>query len=122
VSKTKTTGKAAASRGAAAVAESNGVAPTVDFHGLELRLPPKLPGTLAFTIARIERSNGNSLSPIIDCIQSVVGAEQVAAIESHVAAKEIALDDVGGELDGLLSKIVTAYGVEAGESSASVES
>ena len=97
----------------AARAEKKGDAKTVDFRGLELKLPATLPGTLIFDFADIE--SGNELRGTMEFLKSLVGAEQYQAIRNKVAEEGISFEDVEGALQGLIEEILDSSGLSQGE-------
>ena len=109
----KTPGKAAAKKAAAARGEKAGKSKTIDFRGLELKLPAKLPGTLIFDLADIE--TGNDLRGTMEFLKSLVGPEQYQAIRNKVAEEQISFDEVEKVLVGLLEDIVGTSGLDLGE-------
>lgn len=100
-------------RGEAARAEKKDTAKVVDFLGLKLKLPAKLPGTILFDLADLE--SGNDLRGTMEFIKSLVGSDQYQAIRNKVAEKEIELDKVDGVLLKLLEDILEASGLNQGE-------
>lgn len=118
MSETKTTEpKSAAARKKAAAARSEKkaekAAKTVDFRGLTLQLPAKLPGTLLFDLADLE--SGRDLQGTMRFIESLVGAGQYQAIRDKVGEDGIPLDEVDGVLLKLLEDILETSGLTAGE-------
>jgi hypothetical protein len=110
-----TKGKKAAPRkkGAAARSEKSGKAKVVDFRGLELKLPTKLPGTILFDLADLE--TGNDLRGVTEFLKSVVGAGQYQAIRNKVAEDGITIDEVDQVLLGLFEDILETAGLGSGE-------
>jgi hypothetical protein len=104
---------AAPKKAAAARAEKNAEAKVVDFRGLKLHLPAKLPGTLLFDLADLE--SGNDLRGTMEFIKSLVGAGQYQAIRNKVAEDDIPLDEVDGVLLKLLEDILESSGLSQGE-------
>lgn len=90
---------------------------TVDFHGLKVKVPTKLPGSLAFDYAAIEQAGDDDeksgLPEMVALLTTLVGAEQVAKIRAKSA--EIAFEDVATELGELIGEIMKAAGTTAGK-------
>lgn len=106
--------KAAPSKkGAAARSEKNGKPKTVNFRGLKLKLPAKLPGTILFDLADLE--SGNDLRGTMEFLKSLVGAEQYQAIRNKVAEDEIGIDEVDTVLLSLMESILESSGLSQGE-------
>jgi hypothetical protein len=115
VSEAKTSAKKAAApkKAAAARAEKKDETKAVDFRGLKLHLPAKLPGTILFDLADLEA--GNDLRGTMEFIKSLVGAGQYQAIRNKVAEDGIPLDEVDSVLLKLLEDILQASGLSQGE-------
>jgi hypothetical protein len=105
--------KAAPQKGAAARAEKNGKRKTVDFRGLELILPAKLPGTILFDLADLE--SGNDLRGSMEFLKSLVGSEQYQAIRNKVGEEGIGIEKVDAVLLKLVEDILEASGLSQGE-------
>lgn len=107
--------KSTAARKKAAVARSQkkDAAKTVDFRGLTLHLPAKLPGTILFDLADLEA--GRDLSGTMEFIKSLVGAGQYQAIRSKIGEDNIPLDEVEDVLLKLLESVLEASGLGSGE-------
>ena len=97
----------------AARAEKKNEQKTVDFRGLKLGLPAKLPGTILFDLADLE--SGNDLRGTMEFIKSLVGAEQYQAIRNKVAEDDIPFDKVTDVLLALLEDILETSGLSQGE-------
>lgn len=104
---------AARSKAAAARSEKKDEAKTVDFRGLTLHLPAKLPGTILFDLADLE--TGRDLSGTMEFIKSLVGEGQYQAIRAKVGEDGIPLDEVDGVLLKLLEDILETSGLGQGE-------
>jgi hypothetical protein len=94
-------------RGAAAASE-------VDFHGLKLPVPKKLPGTLAFDIAALD-ADGSGFSEVITLLESLVGEEGVAKVRAKIAEKSISLDKTAEELIKLVNEVIDTAGSSQGK-------
>lgn len=106
--------KAAASKKAAAArAETNDEPKTVNFRGIELKLPAKLPGTVLFDVADIDA--GRDLRGTMEFLKSLIGEGQYEQIREKVRADGIALDEVEGELIKLIEGVLDASGLGQGE-------
>lgn len=105
---------------AAAVAESNGHKPTVEFRGLVLTLPAKLPGSLA-----LQFTNDPEEQPAMvrGFIKSAIGEEQMRSLAIKLDEEEIGFEDVYDILNNeVLEPIFNAYNLDQGKSSASADS
>lgn len=114
--------KAAAPKkaGAAARAEKNGKL-DLDFHGVKLTLPSKLPNSFSLRFARIAalEERGEMVAQHIYGLLVPTYVSE-AKYDELVAAIDEVDEDVG--LGDLLVEIIGAYGAGAGESEASASS
>jgi hypothetical protein len=117
------TSKSAASRkgggASAAKAERNGKR-TMDFEGLEVALPAKLPGSFSYRFAKItrmEESQQLASGELYALVVKIIGEEQFDKVADHVDET----DSETGLVDFLL-QVLSQYGLEAGESQASASS
>lgn len=115
-------GKAAASRkgAAAARAERNGKPVEVDFHGVTLQLPPKLPNSFALRFARIAAKEEKGEVAVGEIYNLLV--PQYLSDEKYDEVLE-AVDQVSEDV-GLVDLVVAiggSYG-DVGESAASASS
>lgn len=116
----KSSAAASKSKGAAARAEKNGRR-EMDFEGLKVSLPPKLPASFSYRfskIAAMEERDEMTAAEAYNLVERIVGAEQLDVIADHVDTLD--RDDVG--LVPFLFRIVGEYGNEPGESQASAKS
>jgi len=104
--------KAAPKSGAASRAKKD-QPKSVDFRGLDLKIPAKLPGTILFDIAEIEA--GRDLKGTMEFLRSLVGDGQYEAIKTKVAEDAIPFPDVIDVLEGLVEEILDSAGVGLGE-------
>lgn len=104
--------KAAPKKGAASRAKKD-QPKSVDFRGLDLKIPAKLPGTILFDIAEIEA--GRDLKGTMEFLRSLVGDGQYEAIKAKVAEDAIPFPDVIDLLQGLVEQILDQAGVGLGE-------
>lgn len=95
-------------RGAAARSEVNGHRPTVEFEGLTLTLPAKIP----FRVVRYMR--GGNVEDVAGMLGVLLGEEQL----EKVWALDIDIDR-GGEL---VDEVMDAMGSDTGKSAASPKS
>lgn len=117
-------GKAAAPNtgaAAAAQAERNGHV-SLDFHGVTLKLPSKLPNSFAMRFARIaSKSEHGDISVAGDIydllVPKYVSEDQYLEIMDAVDESD---EDFG--LSDLVVAVAGSYGAETGESEASVSS
>jgi hypothetical protein len=108
--------KAAASKKAAAArGEKTDDPKTIEFRGLELVVPAKVPGTLLWDFNEVLAGDERSLTGIINLIGSLVGAEQNQAVRSKVQEDGLDIEETIGALEGLLEEIFEAAGLSAGE-------
>lgn len=105
--------KPSTSKGAAARSEKKGKVKTVNFRGLKLKMPAKLPGTILFDLADLE--SGNDLRGTMEFLKSLVGAEQYQAIRNKVAEDGIGIDEVDTVLLSLIESILESSGLSRGE-------
>lgn len=104
--------KAAPKSGAASRAKKD-QPKSVDFRGLDLKIPAKLPGTILFDIAEIEA--GRDLKGTMEFLRSLVGDGQYEAIKAKVAEEAISFPDVIDVLQGLVEEILDQAGIGLGE-------
>ena len=96
----------------AALEESKDEAKSVEWRGITLELPAKLPGTLAWDFAALEGSR--EYAGLVGLVRTIVG-EQDALIQAKVAEDGIGLEDIVEELGNLVTSIVEQYGTTEGE-------
>lgn len=113
MSQTKTGAKKAAPKKGAASRAKKDQPKSVDFRGLDLKIPAKLPGTILFDIAEIEA--GRDLKGTMEFLRSLVGDGQYEAIKAKVAEDSIPFPDVIDVLQGLVEEILDQAGVGLGE-------
>jgi hypothetical protein len=106
--------KAAGSKPAAARREKAGQEGTVDFLGLKIGVPAKLPGTILFDIADLEM--GRDLRGTMEFVKSLVGEDAYQAIREKVGEAGLGIDEVTESLVDLLEKILDKAGLSMGES------
>lgn len=112
-------GKAAASeKGAAARREAADEGPTLEFHGLTLQLPAKLPGSVVWRYGILR---DNDVIGAARIIESMVGREQYNAIMDKLDEIGVTYDDEEGmtEIGQMAQNILEAYGMSQGEAEAS---
>lgn len=91
----------------------------MDFEGLEVNLPGKLPTSFSYRFAkitRLEEKGENSSGEVYALLVNVIGDAQYDAICEHV---DTIRKDVG--LVDFLVRLLDAYQVDEGESQASVK-
>lgn len=93
-------------RGAAALQEVNGAAPTIKFRDLTLELPHEAPGDLVFSVP----SNELSVS-----IAEIFGPVQYAQIRQACRDAGLSLQETSLALDSILGDCFTAWGLTPGE-------
>lgn len=104
----------------AAKAERNGKR-QIDFQGLKLTIPPKLPASFAYRFAKItglEERGENATGETYNLLVKVIGEEQFEAVMEHV-------DSNGAEDSGpidLIVALIQEYGSTPGKSEASASS
>lgn len=76
MSQSKSRAASGKSPGAAARAEANGEAPSVEFHGLTIELPAKMP----FNVLRHIESGQNEGAQALGILRELIGAEQLDAV------------------------------------------
>lgn len=102
----------------AAQAETSDEPKVYEWRGLELELPAKLPGDLAFAYADLEAS-GESMGSIVGIVRSLIGDENAQLVRHKIAEDGVALDEVNGVLAGLVNGAFALYGMAEGDSGAS---
>lgn len=104
----------------AAIAETNGKHPTVDFRGLTLDLPVKLPGSLAL---QFSNDPDDQPSMVRGFIKAAIGEEQMRDLAVKIDSEGISFEDVYEVLnDEVLGPIFGAYNLDQGKSEASTDS
>lgn len=106
-------------KGEAARAEKKDGPATFDFRGLELVLPKKLPLSFAFKWRQVQKDRNGDQFAILDVIETLLGAEQFAAIERQIDEEGLTIDDDAQVLVDLIEGVIEAFGVSLGESTAS---
>lgn len=94
-------------------AEAKGEAKTVDFRGLELEIPAKLPGTILFDLADVEA--GRDLQGTMEFLKSLIGQNQYQLVREKVAADGIGFDEVIDVIQKLIEDILEIAGISEGE-------
>lgn len=111
----KAASKAAPKKGVAARAEKKGQAKTVDFRGLKITLPTKIPGTLLWDINALAEGDADSLAGFIDLLTSLLGAEQSRAVRNKVRDDGLDLEETFTALEELMRGVFEASGLSQGE-------
>lgn len=108
-------------RGRRAVAEQNGKPTTIEWQGIEIALPSKIPGTLLFDYEGLDTNTG-----AMAFLRSLLGDDQYAVVREKVASEGFDLAEAERALlngdESLFSKVAGAIGASAGESQASAGS
>lgn len=112
-----TTQKRATSRtsgGGSRAAKAEKKGREVDFHGLTLRVPAKLPTSFAYRFAKIsavEARGENATGDVYELLVGVIGEEQFDAVIAHVDTlrKQVGVPD-------LIMALINEYGSEPGNS------
>lgn len=112
------TGAAAAKKAAAAQAESNGKVDPIMFHGLELKLKPKLPLSIPMRIGVLR---DDDVMGAFRIIESMVGRDQYQLLVDKVDEEGLDTDSEAGmtEIGELLNQALENYGLTQGEAQAS---
>lgn len=115
MSETKTAPKKASARkkAEAAQAETKGGSKAVDFRGLGLEIPAKLPGSILFDLADVEA--GRDLQGTMEFLKSLIGPGQYQLVREKVVADEIGFDEVIDVIQKLIEDILDAAGISEGE-------
>ncbi len=93
---------------------------TADFHGLELTLPPKLPGSMALRLGKMQSAPAAAgPGAMYEFLVGLIGADQVDRVMDHLDALGWDYDDFDRTVGELLAAVTGAYGGEPGESKAS---
>lgn len=86
----------------------------VQFHGLKLELPDRLPETVMFDITDIESGvQMDDPRPIFRLLRSVVGGDQFVAIRNQIEIESL---PVGESVMDLMKDVLAEYGLTSGES------
>lgn len=88
----------------------------VNFHGLKIEVPKKLPGDLVWELADLEESDGAGFRELRSLLVTLLGPEQTEKIRSVVREKGIELDKLVPEIMDLVGKVVEAAGSDSGKS------
>lgn len=105
---------AGGSKPAAAQRERKGKEATVDFQGLKIKVPSKLPGTLLFDIADLEM--GRDLRGTMEFVKSLLGEDQYRAVREKISELSMGLDETMEALVELLEGVLDKGGLSLGES------
>jgi hypothetical protein len=98
-------------KAAAAKAEKENKPKTVEFQGITLELPAKLPAAVAFEIADVEE-NGEGIGSI-RILKSMIGLENYKRVKARVYdAGEADLDVALGDL---IEEVAGLFGLKPGE-------
>lgn len=89
-------------------------AKTFAWRGIQLKLPDRLPATVAFDLADLETSE-EALTPLFRFITGLIGSDQLARVRTKVAEDNDSLDDLPDILSGIVSSILDEYGMSVGE-------
>ncbi|HYJ21632.1 MAG TPA: hypothetical protein VEW07_06390 [Solirubrobacterales bacterium] len=113
--KAKAKKAAAPKKAAAAQAEKTTEANTFDFRGLTVKLPKKVPLSLAMKYRRMTRDRSGADLAFLDLIEGLVGADQYEAIERKIDAEGLTLDDDAEVLVELAEQAMGVLGMSPGE-------
>lgn len=112
-------GQTKQSRAKAAEAEAADETKTIEFRGVELEVPSKLPKTIKFDLGQIqaqEDAGDVAFGAIYNLLHSLLGAEQMARVRQALAEEGGDFDE-DPDWDGeLLEAILEGAGITAGES------
>jgi ribosome assembly protein YihI (activator of Der GTPase) len=105
------------SKGEAARAEKSGKAKIVDFRGLKLKFPPKLPLSVALRSRQMQKeAKTDEAGASIGVLELLVGQEQFEAIIEKCDADGLNMDDDLDVIVDLIEDVMGALGVGEGES------
>lgn len=93
-----------------------------DFRGVKFTLPPKLPATFIFDVGEMQAGDGTDFGAVHRLMVGLLGAEQWRNVRDKIAADGDAMDDMLSLMEELFDSVTKPYGVELGESEASVTS
>ena len=123
---------AAASKNGAAEAkaaqkEKSGDAPTIEFMGMKIVLPPKLRESVIWRFGILREDDFQGAARLV---QSVIGQDQFALILDKLDEEEVFVDERADDdedpavspMAELLEKALAVYGLTPGESKASTDS
>lgn len=106
----------------AAASAAAKVKPVVgDFRGIELSLPPKLPGVLALDLAELSNSEGDvsaQLGILWRTLKAVLG-DDLYKVRDKFAEDGDGFEDLGSFIEEVVESITKPYSLTPGESSAS---
>lgn len=86
---------------------------SVEFRGVELSLPAKIPGALAFDLAALE--DENTPSALIRVLKGLLGDEQTKLVRSKIVDDEVSMEEIVVVMAELLDTIIDQYGTGTGE-------
>ena len=107
----------ASSTAASRARKGRGAAPrsTVDFHGLKIAVPKKLPGDLIWELADLEESEGAGFRELRSLLVTLLGDEQTQQIREVVRKQGIELEKLVPEIMELVARLVEAAGTSTGK-------
>lgn len=115
----KAAGKKAVSpskKGEAARAEKKNEPRVVDFRGLQIALPPKLPLSLALKWRKIRKeSGGDDMDASLALFELIIGEDQWEAVAAKCDAEGLTLEDDVEVLGALIDEITGVLGTGPGE-------
>lgn len=115
---------AAAEKGKAARSEKK-AAPktrTLDFRGVKVTTPEKLPGDLAFEIGEAEVNGESGLGLLYRIMRTTLSPEDFEAVRNKVRELDVPFDEMETVLRELTDDILGKAGSSTGESEASAGS
>ncbi len=113
--KAKAKKAAAPKKAAAARAETTSEENSFDFRGLKVKLPKKVPLSLAMKYRRMTRDRTGEDLAFLDLIEGLVGPVQYEAIEHKIDAEGLTLDDDAEVLVELAEQAMGILGMSPGE-------
>jgi hypothetical protein len=113
--KTPTRKASSSKKGEAARAEKKDAQKVVEFRGLELQMPAKISGTLLWDFNDLLSGDERSFSGFIGLLDSLIGAEQNAAVKAKVREDDLDLEETFEALEGLLEDVFETAGLTLGE-------
>lgn len=100
----------------AAAEEAKKEPKTVEFHGLTLTFPPKVPLSLVLRYRQIQREAKNDeMMAMLGLLETFLGADQYESLIAKCDEEGLSIDDDMDALGDLVEDVMDAVGIGAGE-------